>query len=170
MKHPPVAVHPLLDADVDRVIALVLRSFDAAIAPDYDPAGVDAFYRFAAPSALRVRIADGAIVRVAIVEHQIVGVIEFTASAPNRPAHISMLFVDPAAQRKTVGRTLLFHAIDACQQHGPASERMTVKSSPIAVPFYEKHFFQATGEPTNENGIIATPMDIALGQVAVWLN
>ena len=170
MKQPPVAVHPLFDTDVDRVIALVLRSFDAAVAPDYDPAGVDDFHRFAAPAALRARIADGAIVRVAIVDRQIVGVIEFTAGAPNRPAHISMLFVNPAAQRKTVGRTLLFHAIDACQQRDPAPERMTVKSSPLAVPFYEKHFFQATGEPTNENGIIATPMDIALDQVAVWLN
>ena len=81
-----------------------------------------------------------------------------------------MLFVDPTYQRKTAGRSLLFHAIDTCKQRDPAPLRMTVSSSPIAVPFYEKHFFQATGEQTNTNGIVATPMDIILENVAVWLN
>jgi GNAT superfamily N-acetyltransferase len=170
VKHPPVAVHPLLDNDVERAIALVLRSFDDAVAPDYGPGGVDAFRRFATPDALRARIADGAIVRVAIVDREIVGVVEFTVGNAKQPAHVVILFVDPAHQRKTVGRSLLFHAIDACQQLDPPPLRMTVNSSPVAMPFYEKHFFQALSEPTNEDGMVATPMGIFLDQVAVWLN
>ena len=169
MKHPLVAIHPLLDTDIERALALVLRSFDDAVAPDYEQAGVDAFHAIAEPAALRARIAGGSIVRVAIVDRQIVGVVEFTANA-GKPAHLTMLFVDPTYQRKTAGRSLLFHAIDTCKQRDPAPLRMTVSSSPIAVPFYEKHFFQATGEQTNTNGIVATPMDIILENVAVWLN
>lgn len=169
MKHPLVAVHPLLDTDIERALALVLRSFDEFVAPDYEQAGVDAFHAFATPDALRARIADGAIVRVGIVDREIVGVVEFTANA-GKPAHLTMLFVDTTYQRKTAGRSLLFHAIDTCKQRDPAPLRMTVDSPPVAVPFYEKHFFQPSGEPTNANGIVTTPMDIVLENVAVWLN
>jgi GNAT superfamily N-acetyltransferase len=69
------------------------------------------------------------------------------------------LFVDPSAQRRGIGRSLLESVILICRQQSPRGKLM-VNSSTVALPFYEACGFRQTG-PGIERAGGCVPMEMA---------
>lgn len=139
------------------VCRLVLTVFDATVAPDFSTEGVAEFRHFADAKALEERLRQGNSVLLAERAGRLIGIVEIME---NR--HIAMLFVDPAAQGRGVGRALLSQAIELCRTGAPDLTELTVHSAPGAVHFYEKHGFRVQGLEREENGIRYLPMVIRL--------
>ena len=110
-------------------------------APDYSPAGVTEFYNSIHDEQYLSRLRFFG----AFVGDELAGVIATRSGG----THIALFFVDQKYQRRGVGRRL-FQAV--------RQERMTVNSSPFAVPVYRKLGFRATGPEQSVNGLRFTPM------------
>lgn len=85
---------------------------------------------------------------VAVQENQIIGVI-----ALREAKHLFHLFVSPSYQRKGVAAQLWQFA----RQSSNATS-ISVNSTPIAVPVYERFGFQITGPRVEKIGIAYVPM------------
>lgn len=72
----------------------------------------------------------------------------------NQGSHIALLFVDKEYHRKGIARGLVNEAIAHCP-----TDKMTVFSSPYAVPIYKAMGFVATNTEQMSNGIRLTPME-----------
>jgi GNAT superfamily N-acetyltransferase len=143
--------------DLITVGAVVSRAFDKAIAPDYSAEGIAAFAEYADPDAMSERLGNNHEALVAEDDGLLVGVVEVRSHR-----HISMLFVDPEAWGRGIGRALLDAALDLCRAQDPPADVVTVHSSPYAVPFYAHAGFTQDGPATEVRGIISVPMSIAL--------
>ena len=144
----------------ERVCALVERVFNEFVAPDYSPEGVEEFFKFAAPAALRNRNGEHHMVILAEEETELAGVLE--ARDCN---HISLLFVERKFHRKGIAKALLRQAAVECLRRRPDVRMITVNSSPFAVPAYRKMGFLETGPSREVNGIIFVPMVCALDEL-----
>ncbi|MBF0530616.1 MAG: GNAT family N-acetyltransferase [Deltaproteobacteria bacterium] len=134
-----------------KVCSLIEEVFNEFVAPDYEPEGVDDFFKFANQHALAERAGSEQVVVVAEHEAEIVGVIEMI-----RYDHISLLFV----RRRNVGvaRELIRIAEDECRKRQAGLKQITVNSSLFAEPIYCRMGFEATGPIQKINGIIFVPM------------
>ena len=144
----------------ERVCALVGRVFNEFVAPDYSPEGVEEFFKFAAPAALRNRDGDTHIVLLAEEKTELAGVLEARDCK-----HISLLFVEKGFHRKGIAKELLRLAIRECRKRLPDLRSVTVNSSPFAIPAYRKMGFLETGPSREVNGIIFVPMVCALDEL-----
>ena len=79
------------------------------------------------------------------------------------PGHIGLLFISSEFQGRGVGRALCEAALAAFASAHTLPPKLTVKSSPGAVAFYEKVGFLVTGQVTEFNGIRFVPMERDLG-------
>jgi len=75
-----------------------------------------------------------------------------------------MFFIDPAYQRRGVGRKLLACALACCREHRSDVEQVTVNSSPNAVVAYRRFGFRSVGPLQVKNGIGFVPMTLELRQ------
>lgn len=71
------------------------------------------------------------------------------------------LFVDPSAQRRGIGRSLLDAVVPICRQRSPKGKLM-VNSSTVALPFYKVCGFQQTGPGIVRAGG-CVPMEMTFG-------
>jgi predicted GNAT family N-acyltransferase len=133
------------------VCALVARVFDEFVAPDFPPAGIEEFCKYAQPDAMARRGKAGDRVLVAEEEDRIVGMLELQGLE-----HIAMLFVE--TRGRGVGRRLVEHALQMCREGAPGIEQVGVHASGYAVPIYRKLGFEAQGPERTENGITYLPM------------
>jgi GNAT superfamily N-acetyltransferase len=145
------------NGEEEAVTDVVLRAFDAYVAPGYSPEGVATFRDYARPDALAERSRDNHFVLVAERGGEVAGMIEMRGYA-----HLSMLFVDPRHHRSGVGKELFARALDVCRTSNPGLERVTVNSSPYAVPIYERLGFASSGEEQVVNGMRFIPMTLEL--------
>lgn len=137
------------------VCDLVAQVFNELVAPDYEPRGVDEFFRFANAEALAGRVRAGGHVIVARRCAKLVGALEFA-----RPDRIAMLFVTTRGQG--IAKRLLAHAIGIARGSNPALPEVTVHASPGAETAYRKMGFRRTGNATIEHGIRYIPMALTL--------
>ena len=142
---------------------LVVRAFEESIATLYSPEGVTEFLRFATSEAIKERGEDNCQVFVADTGHEICGMVEVRDYH-----HISMLFVEPEAQRLGIGRRLLNLAIEVCLKESPQLREVTVNSSPNAVEAYRRFGFAVTSPEKEKKGLRFTPMRMTVvGKVVV---
>jgi GNAT superfamily N-acetyltransferase len=139
--------------EVGRVAALVRRVHAAFVAPDESPEGRATFARYAAAEAMAARAGDHQI-WLAEAGDALVGVLEVRGGA-----HVALLFVDGARQRRGIGRGLLGAAFGAAA----AWPALTVNSTPDAVGAYERLGFVATAPPQEQHGLRFVPMRRAAG-------
>lgn len=137
------------------VCDLVKQVFEEYVACDYGLNGINEFFRFANPNAMKERMQSGGFVLVAQQAATLVGMLEFYP-----PDVIAMLFV--SVKRHGIATKLLVQAITKINAESPGLEKLSVHSSPYAVPIYQKMGFKNTGESVTENGITYIPMELKL--------
>jgi predicted N-acetyltransferase YhbS len=152
---PDLTIRPMRPGEEAAVIALVKRVFDETVAPHHSKAGVRQFYTYAAPEPLTARSQSDHVVLVAVQGGTLVGMIEM-----RRAEHVAMLFVEP--QGRGIGRRLLRTALAVSVSRNPGLERVTVHSSPNAVPAYERLGFRAMDQERELNGIRFIPMALEI--------
>ncbi|MBL3581341.1 GNAT family N-acetyltransferase [Oleidesulfovibrio alaskensis] len=135
------------------VCALIAEVFDEFVAPEYCAAGAAHFHTFVQPDVLHGRIADGGMVFVAYMGDELAGIIEMRACE-----HVVMLFTAARWQRRGIARRLLDAAVEECRALNGTVRRLTVNSSPNAVPVYARLGFIADGPEQERDGIRHTPM------------
>ena len=146
----PLTFRPARPDEVEAVSALALRVFAADAAADHTEEGVAEYGRFAGVEAMRARDARLTVAEAAGGPHPVlVGMLEIRDGT-----HVALLFVDPAHQRRGVGRALLEAAL------GPADgwPTLTVNSTPSAVGAYERLGFREAAPVREQKGIRFVPM------------
>jgi GNAT superfamily N-acetyltransferase len=135
-----------------------MRSYRAATTTNDSPEGVEEFTRYASAASIGRRMSDGSIVVMAVLGAVAIGVVEVRS-----PGHIGLLFVCPDHQGRGVGRSLCETAFEAAARMLPRPPRVTVRSAPGAVSFYERLGFLVAGAMTEFNGIRFVPMEREFG-------
>jgi GNAT superfamily N-acetyltransferase len=141
------------------VCNLVARSFNEFVAPDFPEEGLDEFFNYANPRALRKRSEGNHFVLVAEAEGVIAGMTEI-----REMRHVSMLFVDKVFHRRGIAKNLLNAALDRIKSNGRPPGKVTVHSSRFAVPFYESIGFVRTEDEKIIHGVIHIPMALNLSE------
>ena len=135
------------------VCDLVAQVFNEFVVSDYEQDGIEEFFRFANPSAMKERMQSNGFVLVAYQDDVLVGMLEFFL-----PDCIAMLFV--TIQHQGIAKELLAQAISKARAFNPELSKLTVHSSPYAETIYQKMGFRKTGNVTTENGITYIPMEL----------
>ena len=148
-----IQIRPARLSEANSIIAMVLRSFDVIVAPDYSNEGIDYFHHEVTAESLENAINDDEIVLVALADANLAGVIKVRDET-----HISMLFVDQLHQARGIGRELITRAVAEIQNRTPHATIITVNSSPFAVPVYIHMGFQAAGPETETDGMKYFPL------------
>lgn len=143
MEYP--IIKELSPENLPEALELVWKVFSEYEAPDYSEEGIREFYNSIHDekylSQLRMYGAfDGA---------RLVGVIAVRGGG----THIALFFVDGKYHRRGIGKALFQTMLKRC----PA-ERMTVNSSPYAVPIYRRLGFSETDHEQTISGLRFTPM------------
>ncbi len=141
--------------DESESLALVMRGFDRFVRSDFSEEGAEEFKRSA--YSLLVGHPPGHAVSVAESDGRLVGVVDVKEAM-----HISLFFVEPDVLGRGIGRGLLNHAISRARAAKPGLTRLTVNSSPWAVPVYQALGFVRTGEESEQHGIRFVPMELQL--------
>ena len=140
--------------DVLAVSQLIERSFLEAVAPTLTKEGVSTFRNGLTPESIKKRLAQGNLFIVCRSELNIVGVGEVRDNN-----HINLLFVEPAMQRKGIGRKLLRSLI-----HDIPKNKVTVNASLNAVNAYKRFGFEESGPENDVRGICYQPMVFEIQQ------
>jgi GNAT superfamily N-acetyltransferase len=140
--------------DIPRVSQLITDVFNEFEAPEYPPEGIKEFMGYIAEDRMRERLqSSNYFGLVAHADGEIVGVTEVRDWC-----HISLLFVAPQYHREGIGKALFQRSLEICRQSAMNLTKVTVNSSPYAVPIYEKLGFVRTDEEQLVNGIRFVPM------------
>lgn len=133
--------------EIEKALSLVWKVFQEYEAPDYTKEGTEEFYKsIHDESYLSELCCYGA-----FTHDELVGVI----ATRNNGTHIALFFVDGKYHRQGIGRQLFQTA-----QRANDSDKMTVNSSPYAVPVYHKLGFKDTDTEQTVNGLRFTPMEL----------
>lgn len=137
---------------LEAALELVLDVFMAFEAPDYSPEGVENFRRFIQPEQVAQRM-DRGDMRLwgAWMGGELAGVI-----AGRGAAHISLLFVRPAFQRRGAARARV--EVLCAEAAAQGAEAVTVNAAPCGVPAYERMGFEAVAPEQVQDGMRFTPM------------
>ena len=147
-------MHEIDSPRVPEALGLVRAVFQEHVAPLYASEGMSEFERYASIDAQAKRLASGYTLFVAEEDgERVVGVAELRESA-----HLSMLFVETAHQRKGVGRSLLSAILARCRSEAPDFSELTVHASPNSVGAYRQLGFMPQGPEQEQNGIRFIPM------------
>ncbi len=150
-------VRMLMQEEFPMAAALVQRVFEAFVAPDYPPEGVETFCDYLD----HIRTLDAAAPCAECLwgyfeDGELAGVL-----AARELSHICLLFVSAEHHRKGIARALFSVLRQQAKEAGV--ECITVNASRYGLPAYEKLGFVATGEEEMRNGIRFTPMRYEMG-------
>ena len=135
--------------ELNNAIELVWQVFLEFEAPDYTEEGVKEFKKtIDDKNWISERVFYGAYND----SNELLGVI-----ATKNTTHIALFFVDDKYHKNGIGRSLFQMALSKCPSH-----RMTVNSSPYAVPIYHKLGFADIDIEQVVNGLRFTPMEYKL--------
>lgn len=132
--------------ETEPAMDLVWKVFLQYEAPDYSEAGVEEFHRSIRDRAFLSSLC----LYGAFVSDQLAGLI----ATRREGTHIALFFVDGAYHRNGIGRKLFEAALSDCP-----TDRMTVNSSPYAVPVYHHLGFADMDTEQEVNGLRFTPME-----------
>ena len=133
----------------DTALSLVWDVFLEFEAPEYSEDGIKEFYESIHEEAYLQQLC----MYGAFLDDKLLGVI----ATRNKKSHIALFFLDVKYHRQGIGRKLFEVAKSNCN-----SDKMTVNSSPYAVPVYAKLGFCRTDKEQVVNGIRFTPMELSL--------
>lgn len=128
-------------------LSLVWKVFQEYEAPDYTKEGVEEFYQSIHDESCLSKLCWYG----AFVQEELVGII----AAGNEGTHISLFFADGKYHRQGIGRRL-FQAVRSVKH----SNKMTVNSSPYAVPIHQRLGFRDTDTEQAANGMRFTPTEL----------
>ena len=132
-------------SEIEEALYLVWKVFQEYEAPDYTKEGIEEFYKSIHDESYLSQLCWYG----AFVHGILVGVIATRSSG----THIALFFVDGTYHRQGIGKRLFQTARTAND-----GVRMTVNSSPYAVPVYHKLGFRDTGKEQVVCGLRFTPM------------
>ena len=144
----------LAESEASEFCSVVIEVYDEFVAPDYSEEGNRHFYSFMTEDAVKQRLAGGALTLIARADGRAAGVCAFRDGT-----HLSTFFVRKQYQGRGIGRMMFAYSLRKLKAEYPEAERITVFSSPFAVPVYKRLGFIQTGESEEKNGIISYPMD-----------
>lgn len=130
----------------ENALDLVWNVFREYEAPDYSDEGVGEFYKSIHDENYLSKLC----LYGAFISETLIGVI----ATRSEGTHIALFFVDGRHQGKGIGKALFQTAAAECQ-----SGRLTVNSSPYAVPIYHRLGFTDTDTEQSVNGLRFTPME-----------
>lgn len=148
-------IRPLMLNEWEMAMQLAWDTFLIYEAPEYTIEGVKNFQDFIRDPRLKEMFQKGDFQTFgAFKGDTIIGILGF------RGQHISLLFVEPQYHHQGIASNLLKCFFKTMKSLG--CERMTVNSSPYAVPFYKKFGFYSISGEISKDGIRYTPMKIDL--------
>ena len=139
-------IRKLESIETKTALDLVNRVFMEYEAPDYTEEGVGEFNKTMRDEEYLSKLC----IYGAFAHEKLIGVI----ATRSEGTHIALFFVDSGFQGKGVGRSLFQTVLADCE-----SNRITVNSSPYAVPIYKKLGFTETDTEQTVNGLRFTPME-----------
>ena len=139
-------IRKLESFETESALDLVNKVFMEFEAPDYSEEGVEEFNKSMRDEEYLSKLC----MYGAYSNEKLIGVI----ATRSEGTHIALFFVDSGFQGKGVGRSLFQTVLDDCN-----SNRITVNSSPYAVPIYKKLGFTETDTEQAVNGLRFTPME-----------
>lgn len=135
--------------DLEFVSAICLRAFSEAVAPGLSEQGVETFTNVAAADSFASRMHGDNLMLVFTDAAAIQGVIELKEGR-----HVAMLFIEPACQRRGIGRQLPSTALEYAR-----SDVITVRASLSSVTAYERFGFICSGAVGEFAGLVYQPME-----------
>ncbi len=139
-------IRKLESFETESALDLVNKVFMEFEAPDYSEEGVEEFNKSMRDEEYLSKLC----MYGAYANEKLIGVI----ATRSEGTHIALFFVDSDFQGKGVGRSLFQTVVADCN-----SNRITVNSSPYAVPIYKKLGFTETDTEQAVNGLRFTPME-----------
>ena len=142
--------------EIRLAMVLVWQVFSEFEAPEYSAEGVDTFRVFIKPDAI-IKLMDAGELRIwgAFTDGSLRGVI-----AEKGAGHICLFFVQKEFHGLGIGRALYAHYAAICRS--AQVQRITVNSSPYAVPVYRRLGFMETNAEQLTSGIRYVPMVCSL--------
>lgn len=148
-----IVIREALPQEWDLAMELAFRVFLKFESKEYGKKGTEAFAEFVTSENLRKLFLAGHYkVFVAVEGKKIIGVLSL-----RNTNHISLLFVDANYHRRGIARRLLDY-MEKYLKATSFADHMTVHSAPYAIGFYHKMGFKDTGDQTETDNIIYTPM------------
>lgn len=145
----PIFIRELKKEEIDNALELVWNVFLEYEAPDYSRQGTVEFFKSIHDTEyLKMLQVYGA-----FRENKLVGVIATRSGG----THIALFFVDGKYHKQGIGKKLF-----AAVVNNSSAEKITVNSSPFAVPIYHRLGFKDTDREQVTNGLRYTPMEIRL--------
>jgi GNAT superfamily N-acetyltransferase len=151
-KEVQMVVRTVLVADLEQASRVGMAAFMGAVADSLTPLGIETFSRIASVEGFRARMAQDNLMLACEQEGRIVGIAELKEGR-----HVAMLFVDPAAQQRGIGKALMAAMIEQARV-----EVLTVSASLSSVPAYERYGFACTADPAESSGLRYQPMEMRL--------
>ena len=133
--------------EITEALSLVWSVFMEYEAPDYSQEGVEEFYKSIHDESYLSQLC----MYGAYKDNRLVGVI----ATRNEGTHIALFFVDGNYHRQGIGKKLFQTIKRECH-----SDKMTVNSSPYAVPVYHKLGFHDVDNEQVVSGLRFTPMEL----------
>lgn len=141
-----LSVRELEQEEIENALCLIWKVFLEYEAPDYTREGTDEFYK----SIHDEKYLSALCFYGAFVQEELVGVI----ATRNAGTHIALFFVDGKYHRHGIGKQLFQTVRSKC-----SSDKITVNSSPYAVPIYHKLHFKDTDTEQSVNSLRFTHME-----------
>ncbi len=151
-RHPALTISPLPPVRIAQAVELVRRVFLEFAASGFSEEGVQEFFRYIDPEALRDRLRMGDLALWACDHGEaLAGVAGFEPRG-----HVCLLFVDKRFQRRGIAKALLKTGLAAFPPN--AFPSISVNASAYAVPAYARMGFAPTGPEQTVRGIRFIPM------------
>ncbi|ODB89640.1 hypothetical protein A3194_10840 [Candidatus Thiodiazotropha endoloripes] len=115
----PIIYREMAAGEEQVVCDLVTQVFNEYVASDYEQDGIEEFFRFANPEAMKERMQSNGFVLVALQEDTIVGMLEFFP-----PEIVALLFV--TVQHRGIAKKLLAQS-RKIQGHSPFEKIIHVR-------------------------------------------
>ncbi len=146
-------VRTVRDEEIADAIELAKRVFLEFEAPEYSDEGVRTFLNYADDENFRQSFLNKKeLFLICLSDKNIIGMINTRGCS-----HISMLFVDKLFHRQGVATLLIKELFKSIKERG--ATKITVNSSPFAIPFYHRCGFKDIKSEQLQNGIRFTPME-----------
>lgn len=144
-----ICIRRIGDDEKVEALSLVWSVFKEYEAPDYSEEGVEEFYKSIHDKSYLSQLC----MYGAFMSHKLVGVI----ATRSEGTHVALFFVEGNYHRQGIGKQLFKTVLKECR-----ADKMTVNSSPYAVPIYHKLGFCDVDNEQVVNGVRFTPMELEI--------
>lgn len=144
-----ICIRRIDDNEKMEALSLVWSVFKEYEAPDYSKEGIEEFYK----SIHDKRYLSQLCMYGAFMSHKLVGVI----ATRSEGTHVALFFVEGKYHRQGIGKQLFKTILKECR-----ADKMTVNSSPYAVPIYHKLGFYDVDSEQVVKGVRFTPMEFEM--------